>query len=114
MMIFDADTQAERSSVNKYLESKIKAPYVYSQVSTLGGVKRAAALIKVSLDPRSKWHNGILQNSRYFMIHLGRDGVMEQFAKSYRLSKKMRKSKVSSLADAVLRINKYISQVKGR
>ena len=54
MMIFDADTQAERSSVNKYLESKIKAPYVYSQVSTLGGVKRAAALIKVSLDPRSK------------------------------------------------------------
>jgi len=111
MPIFDAETQAERSAINKLFESKIKAPYVYSQVSTLGGVKRSSAIIKVSLDPRSKWHNGILQNSRYFMIHLGRDGVMEQFSKSYQLSK-MRKSKVKSLADAVMRINKYIQSVK--
>lgn len=111
MPIFDAETQTERSAINKLFESKIKAPYVYSQVSTLGGVKRASVVIKVSLDPKSKWHYGILQNSRYFMIHLNRDGTLEQFSKSYQLPK-MRKSKVKSLADAVVRINKYIQAVK--
>lgn len=112
MGIFDAETQTERSKVNKYFESKVKAPYVYSQVSTLGGVNRAAVIVKISLDPKSKWYNGILHNSRYFMIRLDRNGTMEQFQKSYQITKKLRKSKVKSIADAVLKINKYISQVK--
>jgi len=111
-MIFNAETPAKRGAVSKYLESKIKAPYVSVQVSTLGGVARASAMIRVSLDKKASWANGIFENSRYFRISLDRNGTTEQFSASYQLPKKMRKAKAKSLADAVLRINKYINAVK--
>ena len=110
-MIFNAETPARRGAITKYLEAKINAPCVYAQVSTLGGVARASAIVKVSLDPRSKWQNGILQNSRYFMVSIDRSGTVEQFSGRIR-GKVMRKSKAVSLADAVVRINRYISTVK--
>ena len=106
--IFNADLEDDRAAVNKYLKSHIKAPYVYSEVSTLGGVARASAMVKVSLDPKENWYNGILQNSRYFMISIGRDGTLEQFSKSFQISAKLRKSQVKSLPDAVAKINRYI------
>lgn len=112
MPIFNADTPSRRSAVVRYLNAKIKAPFVSSQVSTLGGVNRASAIVHVSLDPKSSWANGIFQNSRYFLMHISRDGTMEMFSKSYRLKDKMRKSKVASLPVAVAKINKYIAGVK--
>ncbi len=112
MPIFNADTLSRRSSVARYLNTKIKAPAVHSQVSILGGVNRASAIVHVSLDPKSKWANGIFQNSRYFILSIDRDGIMEMFSKSYRLKDKIRKSKVASLPIAVAKINKYIAEVK--
>ena len=112
MAIFSADTSARRSAVVRYLNAKIKAPAVSSQVSTLGGVNRASAIVHVSLDPKSKWANGIFQNSRYFIMDISRDGTMEMFSKSYRLKDKMRKSKVASLPLAVAKINRYIAEVR--
>ena len=111
-MIFNADTPGDRLTLSRALEARIKAPYTHVEISTLGGVSRASALITVSLDPKSTWFNRILHNSRYFMIHLNHDGVMEQFAGSYRLRKKLRKTRVKSLVDAVAKINKYIAEVK--
>jgi hypothetical protein len=112
MAVFNADSQSRILAIDKFLNNRIKAPYVYSQVSTLGGVNRASAIAKVSLDPKSKWPNDILHNSRYFMVRIDRNGTMEMFAKSYRLPLKMRKSTVKSLPDAVAKINKYISSVR--
>lgn len=34
-------------------------------ISTLGGSHRAGVLVKVSLDKRATWENGIFENSRY-------------------------------------------------
>jgi hypothetical protein len=112
MAIFNADSQSRISAIDSFLNKRIKAPYVYSQVSTLGGVPHATALVKVSLDSKSKWHNGILQNSRYFMIRIDRNGEMEMFSKSYKLQSRMRGQTAKSLPDAVARINKYISSVR--
>ncbi len=112
MPIFNADTPARRSAVVRYLNAKIKASCVSSQVSTLGGVNRASAIIHISLDAKSNWANGIFQNSRYFILSISRDGTMEMFSKSYRLKDKMRKSKVALLPVAVAKINKYITEVK--
>ena len=58
MPIFNAGTQVRHTAINKFMESRIKAPYVHSQVSTLGGVNRASIIIGISLDPKSKWANG--------------------------------------------------------
>lgn len=112
MPIFNAGTQSRHTAINKFVEKRIKAPYVHSQVSTLGGESRASVIIRVSLDPKTKWANGIYLNSRYAMWHLGRDGTLEQFQVSYRVGKKMRKQKATSLPDTIARINKYLSTVK--
>jgi len=109
MPIFDANNA---KSYAAYISRHVQAPYVHSQVSTLGGPTRVAILVRVSLDPKSKWANGIFQNSRYFQLHLSRDGTLEQFSVSYRLPKKMRKSKAKSLTDVVRRLNKYIDDVR--
>ena len=113
MPIFNAGTQVRHTAINRFMENRIKAPYVHSQVSTLGGVNRASIIIGISLDPKSKWANGIYQNSRYVMWSLGRDGTLEQFQVSYKIpGKKMRKQKATSLPDAITRINKWIRLVK--
>ena len=114
MPIFNAETSTQKSSINKYVERGIKAPYVYSQVSTLGGVARASVMIKVSLDPKSKWPNGILHNSRYAMLHLGRNGVLEHFSglPHGRQGKKMRRTTVKSLKEAVEKINRYLAKAR--
>ena len=70
MPIFNAGTPCP-AIINGYIKSRIKAPVVGSQVSTLGGVARSSIIIKISLDPKSKWYNGIYENSRYAMWHLG-------------------------------------------
>lgn len=111
MAIFNADTQSRIAAIDRFFNNRVKAPYVYTQVSTLGGASRASIIVKVSLDPKSKWVNDIFQNSRYFMVHIHRDGELDMFSKSYKLEK-MRKSKVKSLPEAVAKINKYISGAK--
>lgn len=94
-----------------HLGATVKAPYVYATASTLGGLSKASIIIKVSLDHRSKWHNGIFQNSRYAMFHLSGDGTLEQFSKHYKLPK-MRKSKAKSLPDAVKKIQAYLTKAR--
>jgi hypothetical protein len=110
-MIFNASTQGQRGAVDQYFNRRIKAPYVNTQVSTLGGVSNASAMIRGSLDPKHSWNNGILHNSQYFMISVGCDGEADMFARSFRLPK-MRKFRATSLPDAVARINKYLASVK--
>ena len=111
-MLFNAETQEARDKAARYVRDNISAPYVGASVSTLGGIARASIMISVSLDDKKKWHNGIFQNSRYFQMSLDRNGELEQFGLSYKLPKKFRKAKVKSLGDAVVKINKYISQVR--
>ena len=61
--------------------------------------------------------NGILENSRYFRLHLSNDGVLEMFSGqldptfSNRL-KSFRKTRVVSASDAVMKINRYIAYVE--
>jgi len=106
--IFD---YADADKIIKKVKSGIKAPVVTAQMPALGGEERASLLIMVALDPKSTWPNNILENSRYFRIDIERNGSMEQFTMS-RLSKKMRKTKVKSIDDAIKKINKYIGEVK--
>jgi hypothetical protein len=111
--IFDASTDIQRTEIRELVNRSINAPYVYTDVSTLGGVSQASIIIKLSLDKKEDWSNGIFQNSRYSMFHLSRDGTLEQFSKSYRVDK-FRKCRVKSIQEAISKINGYIKQVTGR
>ena len=93
----------------------INAPFVQPQVSTLGGKNRAAILLRISLDPKEEWSNGIFQNSRFMQFRISIDGEVEQFTLSHKLKaiKKFRKTRVKSLKEFVDKVNKYIGVLNG-
>ncbi len=93
--------------------NNINAPFVQYQVSTLGGKDRASILLRVSLDPKDQWANGIFQNSKFMQFRVSINGEAEQFTLSHVLKKKFRKTKVKSLEEFVNKANKYIEIVKG-
>lgn len=80
--------------------------------------------IKVILQEKDKWPNGIIQNASQFTMHLTVDGTMEMsnshlYVKSKRpyyaldrLPIKFRKSKVKNEADAISKITKLINDIR--
>jgi hypothetical protein len=88
------------------VNNSLIAPYVNTTYSTLGGVTNISMMITISLDSKENWSNGILQNSRYAKFHLSNNGRLEMFAGN--TPKKMRRSIVSSMEEAIKKINKYI------
>jgi hypothetical protein len=84
-------------------------PWFDLERSTLGGEHRAALMVRVSLDARETWENGILHNSRYSMFRVNSDGV-EQFARNYNVPK-MRKAKAADVAAAFAKIAAWAAKV---
>lgn len=97
-----------KSEDSKLLASKLEFfPYVAVSTATLAG--HSSLHVRVSLDPRDQWVNGIYHNSRYSMFTI-RDGKIEQIA-MYGLAK-FRKSKIKSLDDVASKLKKWFdSQV---
>ena len=87
--------------------------------STLGGKDRISILGKISLDPKKEWPNGIMQNSRWGLIHFFPDGTLDTIRmsgwRSYEERKKvpiLRKSKNKTLKQAIDRMGKYFTVVR--
>lgn len=98
----DADSAVEK------LKDGITAPFTNIYKSSLGGLEHTSIMITVSLDKKEDWQNGILQNSRYFMMHYDNSGELEMFSGGRGFSAKFRKTRVKSVEDAIAKINKYI------
>lgn len=107
--IFDANNAQKFAND---LKNKIKVPYSDVQVSMLGGAENVSVLFRVSLEPQEEWDYGILHNSRYSFFSISRYGKIEQFGKSYEISKKFRKATAKSTKDAIDKISKYLKQIK--
>lgn len=96
--------------VNK-LQSGIKAPTVGVKYSTLGGEKDVSILIMVSMDDKKDWINNILENSHYVRLHLYNDGVLDMISGHVKPAKNFRKTRVMSVEDAIVKINRYVVEV---
>ena len=97
------------------LKAEIKSPYVAISKGTLGnsnGRDRTSIMMTVSVDPKDKWQNNILQNSRYFQMSITYDGILSMFSGGWRDAKKFRKTNVKDVQEAINKINKYIDEVK--
>jgi hypothetical protein len=87
-------------------------PFVSTSVSTLGGKDRPSLALRVSLDPKNKWANGIFGNSRHgiFTLHwpersieyLAGDGLP-----------KFRKAKFKTPQEAVRKLTEHLSGIGG-
>ena len=108
--LFNADNA--RMIVADRFNSEIKAPYIQTDISTLGGKENASVMMTVSLDPKESWNNGIMENSRYAKFMIERDGRIEAFTQSYKLANKFRSAKVKSISDAITKINNWVDKNK--
>ena len=102
--ITESFTPEEVDSAVEKLKTGIKEPYVNVYKSTLGGNHRPSILITISIDPKDKWHNGILENSRYVKLHYSYAGIIEYISGTI----KFRKTMVKNVEDAITKINKAI------
>lgn len=84
----------------------VNAPYVTSRTSRFGG--SVCLAVTVSLDKRSDWANGILENSRYAKFFIEADGTIEHFSGSL---PKFRKCKVADIDGAAAKINTWIAKI---
>ena len=103
-------------SVDKWtvpLSTKVNAPVIWAAKSVLGGEENVTIMLKISLDEKHNWKNGIFQNSRYAHIRIDRDGSMEMFAHKRSIGKGMRKTKVRDVKQAIKKINDWIFKVGG-
>lgn len=111
----NADIDAAMKSLNTAAE-KIKKQYgyeVFVSKSTLGGEINVAYFMKV-VGPKSSWTNNIAQNSPLFLTFYMHSDKIEMSLMSYQLKnaggKKMRKTKTSSIDDAIKKIEMYLSK----
>lgn len=111
--LFTAQTAPE---VANRLKSEIDAPYVNTQVSTLGGEQNVTIMMTISTDPKESWSNGILHNSRYGMFAIHNNGVIEHHSGSFnRIDEErmnFRKRTVKSVDQLIQVINQHIEQVR--
>lgn len=105
MGVFDITTVDEWG---QKIQRGINAPVVNVTKSTLGGPERVSLLLLVALDKREDWPNNILENSRYFRLHLSNDGTLEMFSGHVRPAKNFRKTRVTSADDVVAKVNRYV------
>jgi len=107
--VFDITTV---NSAVEELQKKINAPYAKVYHSTLGGESHVSILINFSLDREDQWGNGIVNNSRYVKLHFENDGDIELIHQFMGAKKRFRKVRAKSVDDAIIKINKWIAEVK--
>lgn len=103
----------ERNSMSE-LKTKLQFPYVNIQYSTLGGEDRASFIVTVSLQPRTEWNNGILQNSDYanFRIDKHPTGYVAENFSGY--LPKCRKFTAKSIDELINKLNIYFDKVSDK
>lgn len=99
-------SETDMKKIQQVVESKVKAPYVKGYISMLGGVP--SYMLTISKDKKSKWENGILQNSRYANFMVEDIGKVEMI--SGNLRPPMRKASYKSADDLVRKLNAYLSK----
>jgi hypothetical protein len=106
MNIFDYESVKDK---RQEILDAIQAEYKGITISTLGGIENTSIILHLSLDKKDTWQNGIFHNSRYFIIHISKNGIVENFSCGNRANK-LRKKTVKSLQQAIEYINKGINK----
>jgi len=103
--IFNVDTAKDFAN---QLNTQIKAPFVKTQISTLGGNENISVLLLIAMDKKENWNYGILENSKYARFHISNKGVIERF-RSNKFKNKFRKIRVKNVQQAIDKINQSIA-----
>ena len=94
------------------IKMNLKVPFVHGYITTFGDVNRPSLMLTISLDKKSTWGNGYLENSKYGKFHIENNGIMTMISGDYNLKPWMRKTRYKNKNEIVTKLNKYISKVK--
>jgi hypothetical protein len=108
LSVFNVDT-AEATC--EKLRNGISAPFVNVYPSTLGGPEHVAIMMRVSLQPKEQWSYGIFHNSPFLMFMFENNGELTNDTNNYQIKKRMRKTNVKNVDDAINKINAYIASL---
>ena len=105
------DTKSFASEIEVELKKSANIPFV--QVNTSSLADHDMIFVKISLDPKSEWKNGIYQNSRYAQFSMAiKDMKLELLSKDYKIQSKFRKSKVKDAKTAAVKIAKFVDSIQ--
>lgn len=99
---------SQAQNLLELVRTKLDAPWVGAYVSTLGGKDRPTVMLRISLDPKTTWINGILENSRYAMFSFDYPNQKIQLFSGHGTAK-FRKCSFKSNEDALKKIQLWIS-----
>ena len=99
------------SAVQSQIEKGIKVPHIQTSISTLG--PKTSLAIRISLDDKSTWQNGIFHNSRYGLFMLrGEDNKLEMLTHNRSGTAKFRKTKIKDVKDLISKLTKWVESSK--
>jgi len=109
-MITITDVSKLQNDIETELQKRF--PMFRANISTLGGEDNAAIMLVFSLDDRSKWNHGYIENSRYYRFsidHTANEFEVENFisVKGY----KMRSFKTSESIKVIEKLNKFFDKI---
>jgi hypothetical protein len=87
-------------------------PFVSTSIGTLGGKEQPSVTLRVSLDPKNKWANGIFQNSRHGLFMLSWPERSIEYFSGHGLPK-FRKAKFKTPQEAVRKLTEHLSGLGG-
>jgi hypothetical protein len=93
------------------LRTGISAPFVNVYPSTLGGPEHVSIMMRVSLQPKEQWSYGIFHNSPFLMFMFENNGELTNDTNNYQIKKRMRKTNVKNVDDAINKINAHIASL---
>lgn len=83
--------------------------YIGGSISTLGGMNRPSIMLRVSLQSKDEWKNGIFENSPYAHISISYNGTMEMFSGC--IQPKLRKTQVKSTHEVISKLHVWGERV---
>jgi hypothetical protein len=120
--IFNNNVTLDTDSVIEYIKREMNGyvPYLSVSKGAMGG--NDSIYLAISLEPKSEWSHGYIENSQYFRMAVYHSGEMEVFcwglykkgrrhSYEHRLKTKFRKCTAKSVEDVVKRIKKFIDKI---
>jgi len=94
------------------IELKKRFPMFQSVISTLGGEDKAAIMVTFSLDHKSTWPNGYIENARYYRISIDHTPTMFEVENFVCVRGfKMRSFKISESTKVIEKLNQFYDKI---
>ena len=101
----------QAQELRESIKARISAPYVSTNLYTLGGPERPSVGVTISFDPREQWANGILENSKFvkLMVNFSEHTIEHVVGDKV---ERFRKTRFKDTNEVVAKLSKWVEAQK--